>query len=279
MPFVSVPKDLSKVKTKVAFNLTRRQLICFSVAGFIGVPSYLFTRSHIGNEAAVLLMVGLMLPFFFLAMYERDGQTLEKIIRNILRARFLRPKVRPYQTQNLYAFLTKWRCIMQNKQQKRQAEKLQKSIQQQRRNKKSDKLSSEKKKDGNTSFLLRTGKFFSRKEVPTTAQQTIPYQEIYPDGICRVDKHFFTKTLEFFDINYQLAQNEDKTLILKTTATSSTTSIPPSGCSFPLSIKWSMWRNTKRQSISQSRRMPLTASAGSMLPCSKTSLLKGITVW
>lgn len=104
---------------------------------------------------------------------------------------------------------------MQNKQQKRQAEKLQKSIQQQRRNKKSDKLSSEKRKDGNTSFFARTGKFFSRKEVPTTAQQTIPYQEIYPDGICRLDEHFFTKTLEFFDINYQLAQNEDKTLIFE----------------------------------------------------------------
>ena len=104
---------------------------------------------------------------------------------------------------------------MQNKQQKRQAEKLQKSIQQQRRNKKSDKLSSEKRKDGNTSFFARTGKFFSRKEVPTSAQQTIPYQEIYPDGICRVEEHFFTKTLEFFDINYQLAQNEDKTLIFE----------------------------------------------------------------
>ena len=109
----------------------------------------------------------------------------------------------------------KWRCIMQNKQQKRQAEKLQKSIQQQRRNQKSDKLSSEKRKHGNTSFFARTGKFFSRKEVPTTAQQTIPYQEIYPDGICRLDEHFFTKTLEFFDINYQLAQNEDKTLIFE----------------------------------------------------------------
>lgn len=104
---------------------------------------------------------------------------------------------------------------MQNKQQKRQAEKLQKSIQQQRRNKKSDKLSSEKRKNGNTSFFARTGKFFSRKEVPTTAQQTIPYREIYPDGICRLDEHFFTKTLEFFDINYQLAQNEDKTLIFE----------------------------------------------------------------
>ena len=104
---------------------------------------------------------------------------------------------------------------MQNKQQKRQAEKLQKSIQQQRRNKKSDKLSSEKRKEGNTSFFARTGKFFSRKEAPTTAQQTIPYQEIYPDGICRMEEHFFTKTLEFFDINYQLAQNEDKTLIFE----------------------------------------------------------------
>ena len=105
MPFVSVPKDLSKVKTKVAFNLTKRQLICFSIAGLIGVPAYLHTRSHIGNETAVLLMVGLMLPFFFLAMYEKDGQTMEQIVRNILRARFLRPKVRPYKTQNLYALL------------------------------------------------------------------------------------------------------------------------------------------------------------------------------
>ena len=106
MPFVSVPKDLSKVKTKVAFNLTRRQLICFSVAGFIGVPSYLFTRSHIGNEAAVLLVVGLMLPFFFLAMYERDGQPAEKLLKNRLRYK-LWPKKRPYRTENLYKSMSK----------------------------------------------------------------------------------------------------------------------------------------------------------------------------
>ena len=107
MPFVSVPKDLSKVKTKVAFNLTRRQLICFSVAGFIGVPSYLFTRSHIGNEAAVLLMVGLMLPFFFLAMYEKNGQPLEKILKNYITAKYRRPKVRPYVTNNIYSAIEK----------------------------------------------------------------------------------------------------------------------------------------------------------------------------
>ena len=48
MPYVQVPKDLSKVKTKLAFNLTKRQLICFSGAA-VGIPAYLLTRSVIGN--------------------------------------------------------------------------------------------------------------------------------------------------------------------------------------------------------------------------------------
>ena len=38
MPYVPVPKDLTKVKTKLAFNLTKRQLICFSLAGLVGLP-------------------------------------------------------------------------------------------------------------------------------------------------------------------------------------------------------------------------------------------------
>ena len=71
MPYVPVPKDLTKVKTKLAFNLTKRQLICFSLAGLVGLPVYFFTRGAIGNSAAVLLMIGLMMPFFFFAMYER----------------------------------------------------------------------------------------------------------------------------------------------------------------------------------------------------------------
>ena len=106
MPYVQVPKDLSKVKTKLAFNLTKRQLICFSGAAAVGIPAYLLTRSVIGNTPAMLLMVGLMLPFFFFAMYERDGLPLEKVLRNILRTRFLYPRVRPYQTENFYALLS-----------------------------------------------------------------------------------------------------------------------------------------------------------------------------
>lgn len=106
MAYVPVPKDLNKIKTKLALNLTKRQLICFSLAAAVGIPAYLFSRGTIGNSPALFLMIGLMLPFFFFAMYERDGLPLEKVLRNILRTRFLYPRVRPYQTENFYAHLS-----------------------------------------------------------------------------------------------------------------------------------------------------------------------------
>lgn len=55
--YVSVPNDLTKIKSKLAFNLTKRQLICFGGAALIGIPTYLLTRSVIGNTAAMLLMI------------------------------------------------------------------------------------------------------------------------------------------------------------------------------------------------------------------------------
>ena len=105
MPFVPVPKDLTKVKTKVAFNLTKRQLVCFGGGALVGVPTYIFTRGGIGNDAAVMLMIGLMLPLFLFGIYEKDGLPLEKVLGHFIRARFLWPQTRPYQTDNLYAAL------------------------------------------------------------------------------------------------------------------------------------------------------------------------------
>ena len=106
MAYVSVPNDLSKIKTKVAFNLTKRQLLCFGAAAVIGIPAYLFARSAIGNTGAMLLMIALMLPCFLIAMYERDGLPFEKVVKNIVRSKFLWPGTRPYQTQNIYAYLS-----------------------------------------------------------------------------------------------------------------------------------------------------------------------------
>ena len=107
MAFVNVPKDLSRIKNKAILNLTIRQLICFGAAAAVGVPTYILTRGAIGNTGAALLMIGLMLPMFFLAMFEKDGQPAEKVLRNYIRTRFYFPGKRPYKTENLYEILEK----------------------------------------------------------------------------------------------------------------------------------------------------------------------------
>ena len=105
MAYVPVPKDLSRVKSKIAFNMTKRQLICFGGGALLGVPLFFLLKTPLGNSTAAMCMVIVMLPFFLLAMYEKNGQPLEKILRNIVRVCFLRPRQRPYRTNNFYAAL------------------------------------------------------------------------------------------------------------------------------------------------------------------------------
>ena len=107
MAYVPVPKDLNAVKTKVMFNLTKRQLLCFGGGALVGVPLFFLLKGHIGSSAAALCMMLVMLPFFLLAMYEKNGQPLEKIVGNILKVCFLRPKQRPYMTNNFYDLLNR----------------------------------------------------------------------------------------------------------------------------------------------------------------------------
>lgn len=102
MAYVPVPKDLNKIKTKVMFNLTKRQLISFGSGALLGVPMFLLAKPHMSVSAATLVMIFIMLPFFMVAMYEKNGQPLEKIMFHMIESKFIRPKVRPYQTKNFY---------------------------------------------------------------------------------------------------------------------------------------------------------------------------------
>lgn len=105
MPYVPVPKDLSRVKTKVVFGLTRRQLICFGLGALLGVPIFFVSKPAMGSSAATLLMMVVMLPCFAFGLYEKNGQPLEKLLYHIIQSRFIRPRQRPYQTDNFYAAL------------------------------------------------------------------------------------------------------------------------------------------------------------------------------
>lgn len=107
MAYVPVPKDLNAVKTKVAFNLTKRQLVCFGSGAALGLPLFFLTKNRIGTSAAAILMVMIMVPFMLLAMYEKNGRPFEKIVKNMLNVMFFRPKQRPYKTKNYYSMLMK----------------------------------------------------------------------------------------------------------------------------------------------------------------------------
>ena len=103
MAYVTIPKDLTKVKSKVLFGLTRRQLICFGAAVLVGVPLFFLLRNAVDSSVATLCMILIMLPFFLFAMYERHGQPLEVILGQMIQAMFVRPAIRPYQTNNFYS--------------------------------------------------------------------------------------------------------------------------------------------------------------------------------
>lgn len=111
MAYVTVPKDLTKVKTKVMFGLTKRQLVCFSIAAAIGLPLFFLLKDSAGTTPATCVMVVVMLPCFLLAMYEKHGQPLEVILKQIIEVKFLRPKERPYQTNNFYDALMRQRRL------------------------------------------------------------------------------------------------------------------------------------------------------------------------
>ena len=105
--YVTIPKDLSQVKTKFLFNLTKRQVICFGCGILAGLPLFFILRGVIPASAAALIMIVVMMPFFLFAMYERNGEPLEKVLRHIYDAKFKRPKQRPYKTNNFYTVLTR----------------------------------------------------------------------------------------------------------------------------------------------------------------------------
>ena len=103
MAYVPVPKDMNAVKTKVMFNLTKRQLICFGSGALVGLPVFFLLKNCMSISGAVICMILVMLPFFLFAMYERHGQPLEVVIDQMVQTIFIRPKERPYQTNNFYA--------------------------------------------------------------------------------------------------------------------------------------------------------------------------------
>lgn len=107
LAYVTVPKDLTKIKSKMLLGLTKRQLVCFGSAALVGVPLFFLSKGSMGTTSAALCMILVMLPFFLFALYEKNGQTLEVILGHLIQCKFIRPKRRIYQTNNAYSALVR----------------------------------------------------------------------------------------------------------------------------------------------------------------------------
>ena len=107
MAYVTITKDLTEVKDKVAFGLTKPQIVCFSLCGIAGVGTYFLTRHSLGNDLALLLLIALAAPFMLFGLYEKNGQPLEVFLGHLIDNKFIRPKTRIYQTNNLYSALAR----------------------------------------------------------------------------------------------------------------------------------------------------------------------------
>lgn len=101
MAYVKVPKDLTKVKTKVALNLTKRQLIGFSIAGIIGFPVYMLCKKFLSVDISMIFMGISVLPILFATLYEKDNLPFEKHLAYILRFHKSK-KIRIYKAKSIY---------------------------------------------------------------------------------------------------------------------------------------------------------------------------------
>ena len=77
MAYVTVPKDLSKIKTKVAFNLTKRQIVCLGAALLVGLPLFFLLKGSAGTTLAAMAMIVVMLPVSSLPCMNDTGSPLK----------------------------------------------------------------------------------------------------------------------------------------------------------------------------------------------------------
>ena len=197
MAYVTVPKDLTKIKSKMLFGLTKRQLVCFGSAALVGVPLFFLSKGSMGTTPAALCMILVMLPFFLFALYEKNGQTPEALLGNLIQCKFIRPRKRVYQTNNAYSALEK------------QAE-LERTVGRiasgaGKRGKGRRRLTRQERKQ--IEAVIRQAKGDGKNH---TVQASLPFRNMHPDGLCRLDDRHFSKTIAYADVSYRLAGPDDQ---------------------------------------------------------------------
>lgn len=99
--YVKIPKDLSEIKQKFMFGLTKRQLICFGIGFAVGVPMYFLTRGFLGLSGGIFMLGFTAAPAIIAGIYKKNGIFFEEHIKNMIQY-FKSPRKRTYRPINMY---------------------------------------------------------------------------------------------------------------------------------------------------------------------------------
>ena len=229
MAYVNMTKDFSEMRRTIpGLGLTRRQIVAFGSGVLCGIPFFLVSKLAIGLDTteAVMVMAASAFPVVFCLLYKKDGMYIEKHLRYWYETHFVRNTERPYVTRNIYDAVVKSR-------------QLQKEVEQIVFKGKSAEEIAAVKASGETSEIKLAKKKFviplsgpvdraTKRElekavkkakltgqIPESAQETIPYRIPYEDGIFESAPGYYTKTIAFEDITYQLLDNDPKNILFE----------------------------------------------------------------
>lgn len=106
MPYAKIPKDLTKYESKLVLNLTKRQVICYLVAGILGISIFFITKKYLGADLGGWLTIIVVSPIFALSLGRfKNNLPFEKYVALIIRTRVVSTFKRPYQSSNMYRLL------------------------------------------------------------------------------------------------------------------------------------------------------------------------------
>ena len=228
MAYVNMTKDFSEVKKTISgIGLTKRQIFAFATAAAAGVPIFLLCRPYMDITYAVMALALCAAPPCFLILYKKNGMYMERHIKYWYETHYIRNTERPYRSDNLYQMLleeknleTEVKAIL-NKEKKKEEPagtgQTKQRMQEIKAGRKkiiipvTGKIDRATKKE--LEKMVRKAKI--KGKIPESAQDTIPYRIPYEDGIFESDRGYYTQTIAFDDITYQLLDNEPKSILFE----------------------------------------------------------------
>lgn len=100
--YVKIPKDISLIKQKFLFGLTKRQVICFGIGLAMGLPAFFIVKSLVSDLTISVLAMGIFsAPGIACGVYSKNGQHFEDRVKLMVHY-FKLPRIRTYQTENVY---------------------------------------------------------------------------------------------------------------------------------------------------------------------------------